>query len=245
MKYNMRPCEESDVNFLWDKFNDLFEDCSELSKDNTEEELLVFKITDEEGGIIGGCVLDVDRTRIAEFNSLWVDERYRRHGLGTALICEAEQKVREKGCREIINAFTFDFQEARSLFENLGYNLIGAAKDWPKGHECYILVKDLGCYVNESIPSGHLNAVLFRIAPGNDEDSETIHHALEATYSFVVPRSHPYMDLNWKIVDDNDAMIAGCISGISGWDTWHIDMIWVDEQYRNQGIGTKLMTEIE
>ena len=245
MNYEMRKCEESDIGFLWDKFNESFEECSELPKDKTEEEFLVFKITDEKGNIIGGCVLDIDETRIAEFNSLWVDERYRRRGLGTALICEAEKKAGEKGCREIINAYTFDFQEARSLFEKLGYTLIGITKDWPQEHECYTLIKDLGCSGDENISSGQSDEVRFGIVSGNGEDGEAIHRALEAVNGSVVPRSHPYMDLNRKLVDDHGNMISGCISGVSGWNTWHIDMIWVDEQYRGRGIGTELITEIE
>ena len=40
-------------------------------------------------------------------------------------------------------------------------------------------------------------------------------------------------------------MIAGCIAGVSGWDALHIDAIWVDKPYRNQGHGSRLIREIE
>ena len=40
-------------------------------------------------------------------------------------------------------------------------------------------------------------------------------------------------------------MIAGCVAGVSGWDTLHIDAFWVDEPHRGQGVGACLLDEIE
>ena len=244
MRYDIKTCEDSDIGFLWDRFDEVFDEFSPLSKENAEEELYVYKITDEDGCIIGGCVLDIDETNIAEFVSLWVDERYRRRGLGAALIMTAEQKAKEKGCSEIVNAFTFDFQAARQLFEDLGYELVGIAEDWPRGHENYTLVKKLDD-AEECATSGILYKTGFEITDGTEEDDETIHDALEATYGSDAPRSHPYIDINRKFVDNDGNMIAGCIAGVSGWDALHIDMIWVKEDLRRKGIGTELIGEVE
>ena len=48
-----------------------------------------------------------------------MDEKYRRQGLGSALIRAAESAAREKGC-EIMFLGTFDFQ-ARPLYEKHGF----------------------------------------------------------------------------------------------------------------------------
>ena len=37
---------------------------------------------------------------------------------------------------------TFDWQ-AKPLYEKHGYTLIEATPDWPKGHDCYELYKNL------------------------------------------------------------------------------------------------------
>ena len=238
MRLETRPCTDGDVDFLWEKFDEAFAECSAPVEEGAEEELLVFKVVDGEGTLIGGCVLDIDQSKVAEFNSLWVDERFRRRGVGTALIREAERVAKAKGCREIINAYTFDFQEARALFEKLAYQLIGIAKDWPKGHEGYTLVKELDWATS-------VDQTSYEVMPGSEEDGEAIGAALEATFSPVAPRSHPYADLTRKLVDGDGAMIAGCIAGVSGWDALHIDMIWVDEHMRRQDIGTFLLREVE
>ena len=109
MKHEIMPCGERDIAYIWEKG---FETVPVA--ENAWEEQLVFKVTDEQGAIIGGCVLDIDETKAAEFDRLWVDARYRRQGMGSALICAAEQAAREKGCRMVVNAYTFEFQAARS-----------------------------------------------------------------------------------------------------------------------------------
>ena len=198
-----------------------------------------------QGTIIGGCVLDIDETKTAELARLWVDEGYRRRGIGSSLIREAEQKAWEKGCRMIVNAYTFDFQEARHFFERRGYELIGTVKGWPKGHESYTLIKHL-IGPGEDFPATTAFApAVFEIKSGSEEDGEFIADRLEAYNCTFAPRSHGYFDLDKKVVDRAGRMIAGCVAGISGWDTLHIDVFWVDKPFRDRGVGSYLLGEIE
>ena len=78
-----------------------------------------------------------------------------------------------------------------------------------------------------------------------EEDGEIIADRLEAYNRSFAPRSHAYLDIDRKIVDDNGTMIAGCIAGVSGWDTLHIDVFWVDDAYCGSNIGSYLLGEIE
>lgn len=236
MKYNWEPCTEADTAFLWEKLDEIVP-----TPEGTEEALFVFKVTGPQGGIAGGCVLDVDMMKTAEFNSIWVDEPYRRRGVGTALIRAAEQKARGLGCREIVNAYTFDWQEAKSLFEKRGYRLIATVKDWPKGHEGYTLTKRLdGDFAEEPA-----DEAAFAVVPGSEEDGEIIRGALEATFRSTAPRSHPYLNLDRKLTDGAGKVIAGCVAGVSGWDTMYVDLLWVDAPYRGKGIGTALLRQVE
>lgn len=244
MKYQIKPCADGDADRIRKKDFEIYESLAPTEK-GAEEKRLVFKITEDGGAIIGGCVLDIDVSKTAEFERLWVDERYRRQGIAAALICEAERAARANGCHVIINAYSFDFQAARQLFEKHGYRLIGVIKDWPKGHESYTLIKKLDCSSKEYAPLKLLERTEFEITPGSDEDGDVIAARLEEYNSSIAPRTHPYLDLDKKIVDDKGCMIAGCIAGVSGWDTAHIDVIWVNEPYRNQGVGSYLLGEIE
>ena len=140
MAYVIKPCEACDAEYIWEKG---FETAP--ADENAKQELLVFKVVDEQGAIIGGCVLDIDKMKTAEIDRLWVDARYRNLGIGSALIRRAEQEAREKGCRSIVNTYIFDFQTAKRLFERHGYRHIGTVRDWPKGYESYTLIKKLDC----------------------------------------------------------------------------------------------------
>ena len=236
MQYEIMPCEESDIAYIWERG---FEGMPVA--ENAREETLVFKVSDEQGAIVGGCVLDIDETKTAEFERLWVDERYRRQGMGSALIRAAEQAAREKGCRTMVNAYTFEFQAARRLFERQGFRLIGTVQDWPKGHESYTLIKNLDGHTK----TGAVDHAGFEIKLGSEADGEIINHRLEAYNRTFAPRSHEYLDLDRKVVNDAGGIIAGCVAGVSGWDTLHIDAFWVDEPCRGQGVGARLLDEIE
>ena len=236
MKYEIKPCGESDIAYIWEKG---FE--AVPVAEDAREETLVFKVTDDRGAIVGGCVLDIDETRTAEFERLWVDERYRRQGMGSALIRAAEQVAREKGCRTMVNAYTFEFQTARKLFERQGFRLIGIVEDWPRGHESYTLIKSLDSHTE----AGAADHVAFEIMTGSEAEVAIINHRLEAYNRAFAPRSHGYLNMDRKVMDDAGNIIAGCVAGVSGWDTLHIDAFWVDEPYRGQGVGSCLLNKIE
>ena len=93
MEYRIGDLTEEDAAYISGKINEIVP--HEVDADKEE---FVLKVENEKGEIIGGCIVEVDSWKIAELDILWVDEKYRRQGLGSALICEAECAAREKGC---------------------------------------------------------------------------------------------------------------------------------------------------
>ncbi len=65
---------------------------------------------------------------LAELTELFVEEAYRRQGVGRALIAVVEQKAIERGARELLVLTDRDNQEAQALYYSLGY---GAYADEP------------------------------------------------------------------------------------------------------------------
>lgn len=51
--------------------------------------------------------------------------------------------------------------------------------------------------------------------------------------------------LDKKITDDNGKIIAGCVARMYCWNVAYIDTLWVDEKYRGNGLGLKLLAEVE
>lgn len=64
---------------------------------------------------------------------LWVAEQERRHGIGRALMKEAEELALERRCTGI-HLDTFDFQ-GPGFYEKLGYQRYGQLPNWPGGHQ--------------------------------------------------------------------------------------------------------------
>ena len=99
------------------------------------------KITDQDGNMIAGCVAARTVWGTAEVSILWVDEAYRKRGLGSQVLGAVESEAKENGCT-IILLDTFDWQ-AKGFYEKNGYSVFGELKDCPQGHSRYYMSKSL------------------------------------------------------------------------------------------------------
>ena len=244
MGVRIGPCTEEEAGYLSEKYWAMLEPVLQ-TEEGAEEEILVFKAADPKGNLVGGCVLDIDGTKTAEFNSLWVDERFRRQEIGTALVREAERAAAKRGCRSIENNYTFDFQNAKPLFEKLGYREYGVIKGWPEGHDGYLLAKEAGLPPEEDRFSGKVRGNGIAIARGSEEDGEVIGKKLEEYNTAFVPRAHPYLELDRKIKDETARVLGGLVAGVSGWHALHIDLLWTDEPEGSWELAAYLLEETE
>jgi ribosomal protein S18 acetylase RimI-like enzyme len=53
-----------------------------------------------------------------------------------------------------------------------------------------------------------------------------------------------YKPLNYFLRDENNVIVGGLLAETL-WEWLHIDILWLDEKYRNQGIGRELMLAAE
>ncbi len=70
---------------------------------------------------------------------LWIDEQYRRIGVGTNLIRIIEKFAMSKKLTGV-RVETWDFQ-ARGFYEKMGYKIFGKINNCPPGTICYFLNK--------------------------------------------------------------------------------------------------------
>ena len=94
----------------------------------------------DELGVAGGLLGHI-RWNWLYVAKLWVDERARRHGIGTQLLKAAEDLARSRGCIGV-NLDTFEYQ-ARPFYEKLGYELFGTLDGYPPGYRQFYLRKRL------------------------------------------------------------------------------------------------------
>ena len=239
MEHKIIPCVEGDDAFVADKLNAIT-DAKIAFEDTIEDELVVFKVTDSDGSIIAGCNLIINCWRVADLDILWVKKTYRRQGIGSALIRKAERAAREKGCR-LMTLGTFDFQ-ARPLYEKFGFAVCGTLEDCPaKGHTHYDMIKRL-----DGPADGSAEAVCaFEILSGDEDDAEFIDDRLVEYNWSQVSAARDFEWIGRKIQGDHGEPVAAGFAGVNFWNIAFIEMLWVDEPFRHQGIGSRLLSELE
>ncbi|MBY0291774.1 MAG: GNAT family N-acetyltransferase [Alphaproteobacteria bacterium] len=97
-------------------------------------------IRDENSKIIAGIYgfIFYDHARV---EYMWVDEPYRKQGVGRKLFQKLDEYCRFKGC-SVIQLDTFDFQSP-AFYERMGFEYIGTVSEWTCGHNCYFMRKML------------------------------------------------------------------------------------------------------
>ena len=88
------------------------------------------------GGIVGGTYWGWMYIDI-----LWVDEAYRKNGIGSKLLAEAENEAVRRGCHHV-HVDTMSWQ-APEFYKKYGYEVIGVLPDIPNGNKKYLLMKAL------------------------------------------------------------------------------------------------------
>ena len=204
-----------------------------------EEEMICKKITDEDGNIIAGCIAYIYQWGCLNVDVMWVDEKYRLQELGSNLLQAVEEAGRSRGCY-ISYLDTADFQ-AKPFYLKHGYTVFATVKHDPAGFEDHSLFKRLD-KVQTKRPCKPIG---YEIADGNEADSEYIDNKLdEYNLPFLKPK-HDYIKINRKLIDENGNVVAAIMAGVSGIDDGWIWKIWVNEDHRDQGLGSLLLKHFE
>jgi N-acetylglutamate synthase-like GNAT family acetyltransferase len=95
----------------------------------------------EEAGQVVAAAAGYTWGGICEVKTLWVHPDHRGAGWGSALMAQAIEEARTRGCRLMFLA-TYDFQ-ARDFYERLGFECIATIPDKPLGHVEHIMRRTL------------------------------------------------------------------------------------------------------
>jgi len=209
---------------------------------DADEEEFVLKVENEAGEIVGGCIAEAYEYRWSRMflDALWVDERYRHHGIGSMIIREVERIAREKGCR-VVTLGTASYM-ARPFYEKHGYTVFTTLKK-ANGYISYSLVKYLDRETPEYVPSDNSGA-RFRVSLGSRDDADVIENGIR-TYSEAYEPEYESVDFYKKLVDKDGRFIAGVMADVDKGGNGFVDALFVEEPLRRQGLGTYFMQEVE
>lgn len=84
------------------------------------------------------------------------------------------------------------------------------------------------------------------ISRSNKDETNYVRHKLIEYNAVHVPEDIKtnFEDINLTIKDENDKIIGGLIS-VYCWNWLEIDILWIDQNYRGLGYGSRLLLEIE
>ena len=237
MEYTIKDLKKEDATYIGEKINEIVP--REVEADSEE---FVLKVENENGEIIGGCIAEAYEYHWSRMflDTLWVDERYRHHGIGSMIIHEVERIAREKGCR-VVTLGTASYM-ARPFYEKHGYTVFTTLKK-ANGYISYSLVKYLDRDTPEYVPSNNSGA-RFKLSIGNENDAEVIENGIE-TYSEAYEQECENVSFCKKLADKDGRFIAGVIADVGKGAYGFVDALFVEEPLRRQGLGTYLLKEVE
>ena len=96
---------------------------------------------EEDGRLIAGLDACITAYRILYVSTVFVDEEYRRRGIGTLLVREMEKRARQMGAT-MIRLDTFSWQ-GKEFYEALGYQTVGSYENAAEGYAEYFFLKRL------------------------------------------------------------------------------------------------------
>lgn len=96
---------------------------------------------EEDGRLIAGLDACVTAFRILYVSTVFVDEAYRRKGIGTRLMREMEERAAGMGVNTI-RLDTFDWQ-GKDFYTSLGYEIVGQYENAGDGYSEYFFLKRL------------------------------------------------------------------------------------------------------
>lgn len=237
MEYRIEDLTKEEAAYIGGKINEIVP-----REVDADEEEFVLKVENEAGEIVGGCIAQAYEYRWSRMflDTLWVDERYRHHGLGSMLLREVERIAREKGCR-VVTLGTASYM-ARPFYEKHGYTVFTTLKH-ANGYLSYSLVKYLDRETPEYVLSDNSGA-RFRVSLGSRDDADVIENGIR-TYSEAYEPEYESVDFCKKLVDRDGNFAAGVIAEVNKGAYGFVEAVFVEEAVRRQSLGTALLKAAE
>ncbi|MGE5604458.1 MAG: GNAT family N-acetyltransferase [Bacteroidota bacterium] len=128
-----------DAGFIWNKIREFNKYTGPMLKYPPYEPYNII-LKDQSNNIIAGITTRIYlKSMLVEV--FWIDERYRRKGIGSELLNKVENYAKDQGCT-FIHLDTFSFQ-AIDFYKKHGYSVFAVLEDYPDNVKRYYLKKYL------------------------------------------------------------------------------------------------------
>lgn len=205
-------------------------------------------LRDLDGNVVGGIITSM-KTGVMHLEVLWIDERYRGLGYGRDLVLEAE-KIGKANGYTTSQTWTFSFQ-GPEFYKAIGYKVIGICDVYPDNITEFVFMKRLDNTwrglekKDRTRPDDKFKG--FTISEDKSEDAmKVLDKGLGGYVKEQAGESlKKYPGIRVKLAIKDDDQIIGGISAFTAIGVLHIELMWVNERFRGQGLGRRLLTEAE
>jgi GNAT superfamily N-acetyltransferase len=216
---------------------------------------LVVKSLEDE--IVAGIVFQIDSGGYSGDKCLlhfvWVDPEYRGCGIGTAMMRELEKYVLSKDCFEISIDFKnqYEYEQLRIFFEKMGFEFETIIMD------SNIVLYKKPCMRKLIKPIISVDNV---VVQDRFVDGFSSVYSIDIQEKVALELKTKYLEMQSDVAKKKYSeyfaifitlktgeIIAGAVGAIKtedGVDFCFVDKFWVNEVYRGQNLGTKIMDQI-
>jgi GNAT superfamily N-acetyltransferase len=215
----------------------------------TEDPGLAFDlaIRGPSGGIVGGVSVS-SVLGVMWLEVLWVAEELRRHGLASWLVLEAERMAYEKGC---VGAGTWTFNwQGPKFYPTIGYGLRGIYTGYPFGVTEHVLTKrlpDEESVARTADRTARLRREGFTLLTAPSQDDMRV--VGRGFHQFCMRNAGEEMETPGiavrLVLKDPAGQVVGGLEAFTTIRNMVLEAIWIDERFRSQGHGRRLLFEAE
>lgn len=104
----------------------------------------LFLVVECDREVVGYSLGIIEHNIRGHLISIAIDERFRRRGLGEALMREFENKLKTRNISEAVLEVSVNNVAAISLYKKLGYKVVSVLREYyPNGEDAYLMLKKL------------------------------------------------------------------------------------------------------
>jgi len=199
-------------------------------------------------GEIAGAVTTSSVLGVMWLEVLWVADEFRRRGLASWLVLEAERIAHERGC---VGAGTWTFNwQGPEFYPTIGYQLRGIYDGYPFGVTEYVLAKRLPDVMSaraaqEKIAQNKDDGFAL-VAEPTEDDMRRVYRGFHEFCACNAGEEMDYPDVSLSLaLKDEAGRVVGGLTAFPTIRNMVLESVWIDERYRGRGNGRRLLLEAE
>ncbi len=204
-------------------------------------------VKDRDGHVAGGVSVS-SVLGVMWLEVLYVADDFRRRGLASWLVLEAERTAYEKGC---VGAGTWTFNwQGPEFYPTIGYELRGIYTGYPFGVTEHVLAKRLPD--EESVARAADRIARLRregftlLTVPSQDDMRVVERGF---HQFCMHNAGEEMDTPGiavrLVLKDQAGQVVGGLDAFTTIRNMVLEAVWIDERFRSRGHGHRLLLEAE